>query len=124
MKFGLLASPGDRYTPAFFVYGAVTLAQVVAPQAFSIPLMIKQSQPDRGNCSSKSWAYIRIESETCFALLVPLIWRALERAWANTGNRIAARKAIIAITTSSSMSVNPDRALQLLRCIGDLRHGN
>jgi hypothetical protein len=32
--------------------------------------------------------------------------RALSRAWAKTGNRIAARIAMIAMTTSSSMSVN------------------
>src|SRR5712692_7102128 len=33
--------------------------------------------------------------------------RALSRAWAKTGNRIAAKMAIMAITTSSSMRVNP-----------------
>jgi hypothetical protein len=37
--------------------------------------------------------------------------RAFSRAWANTGNRIAARIAIIAITTSSSMSVNASRLI-------------
>src|SRR5262249_452013 len=35
--------------------------------------------------------------------------RALSRAWAKTGKRIAAKIAMIAITTSSSMSVNPLR---------------
>src|SRR5713226_7864269 len=44
------------------------------------------------------------------------IWRMLERqavirarsrAWANTGNRIAARMAIMAITTSNSIRVKP-----------------
>src|SRR5579871_1831383 len=39
--------------------------------------------------------------------------RAFSRAWAKTGNRMAASIAIIAITTSSSMRVNA-----LLRCIG------
>jgi hypothetical protein len=34
-------------------------------------------------------------------------WRALARACAKTGNRIAARIAMIAITTKSSMSVKP-----------------
>jgi hypothetical protein len=35
--------------------------------------------------------------------------RAFSRAWAKTGNRIAARIAMIAITTRSSMSVKADR---------------
>src|SRR2546425_12413400 len=33
--------------------------------------------------------------------------RALSRAWAKTGKRIAARMAMIAITTRSSIRVNP-----------------
>src|SRR5712691_4746443 len=36
--------------------------------------------------------------------------RAFSRAWAKTGKRIAARMAIIAITTSSSMRVKAGRA--------------
>src|SRR5438094_6801463 len=36
-----------------------------------------------------------------------VVWRALSRAWANTGKRIAAKMAMIAITTRSSISVNP-----------------
>src|SRR5438552_12692456 len=45
--------------------------------------------------------------------------RAFSRAWANTGKRIAARIAMIAITTRSSMRVNPDA-----RCgIRDARYG-
>src|SRR5437588_217769 len=35
------------------------------------------------------------------------VWRAFARACAKTGNRIAANIAIIAITTNSSISVNP-----------------
>src|SRR2546422_7737109 len=35
-----------------------------------------------------------------------LAWRAFSRAWAKTGNRIAARMAMIAITTSNSINVN------------------
>src|SRR6266540_1263070 len=38
-----------------------------------------------------------------------LVWRAFSRAWAKTGNKIAARMPMIAITTSNSMSVNPRR---------------
>src|SRR5262249_36788198 len=34
-------------------------------------------------------------------------WRAFSRAWANTGNRIAARMAMMAMTTSSAISVKP-----------------
>jgi hypothetical protein len=33
--------------------------------------------------------------------------RAASLAWANTGNKIAARMAMIAMTTSNSMSVKP-----------------
>src|SRR5881396_1258585 len=42
------------------------------------------------------------------------IARAVARAWAKTGKRIAARMAIIAITTSSSISVNPRSELCVL----------
>src|SRR5688572_24511193 len=38
-----------------------------------------------------------------------LVARALSRAWAKTGKRMAARMAMIAITTSSSISVKPRR---------------
>src|SRR5207248_8306485 len=47
-----------------------------------------------------------IASPICFMLDTHVAWRALSRAWAKTGNKIAARMAMIAITTSSSMSVN------------------
>src|SRR5438132_1389249 len=40
-------------------------------------------------------------------LLKQAVWRAFARAWAKTGKRIAARMAMIAITTSNSISVNP-----------------
>src|SRR5258708_37752410 len=43
----------------------------------------------------------------CFVLLAQADCRAFSRAWANTGKRIAARMAIIAITTSSSIRVKP-----------------
>src|SRR5712692_6761167 len=38
-----------------------------------------------------------------------VVWRALSRAWAKTGKRIAARMAMIAITTRSSINVKPCR---------------
>src|SRR5579872_6069724 len=47
----------------------------------------------------------------CLQLLRQEIARAFSRAWANTGNRIAARIAMIAMTTSNSISVNADFAL-------------
>src|SRR5207244_6230058 len=40
-------------------------------------------------------------------LLKQAVWRALARAWAKTGKRIAARMAMMAMTTSSSISVKP-----------------
>src|SRR5687768_15327863 len=45
----------------------------------------------------------------CFMLLRQEAARAFSRAWAKTGNRMAARIAIIAITTSNSISVKPLR---------------
>src|SRR5438128_10762336 len=44
---------------------------------------------------------------TCFMLLRQPVRRADSRARAKTGNKIAARIAMMAITTSSSISVNP-----------------
>src|SRR5687768_13051905 len=49
----------------------------------------------------------------CLRLLWQLAPRAFSRAWANTGNRIAARMAMIAITTSSSIRVNADFLLMM-----------
>src|SRR4051812_28638992 len=44
---------------------------------------------------------------TCFMFDRQAAPRAFSRAWANTGKRIAAKMAIMAITTSSSIRVNP-----------------
>src|SRR5438067_1852087 len=44
---------------------------------------------------------------SCLRLLVQLALRAASRAFAKTGKRIAARIAMIAMTTSSSINVNP-----------------
>src|SRR5204862_398498 len=44
-------------------------------------------------------------------LLWQVAFRAISRAWAKTGKRMAARMAMIAMTTSSSMSVKPRRPL-------------
>src|SRR5579862_4689725 len=43
----------------------------------------------------------------CLAFERQEVFLACSRAWANTGNRIAARIAIMAITTRSSIKVNP-----------------
>src|SRR5215212_3684496 len=47
---------------------------------------------------------------SCFIFERQTERRACSRAWAKTGKRIAARIAMIAITTSNSMSVKPRRA--------------
>jgi hypothetical protein len=46
-------------------------------------------------------------------LLMHAACLAFSRAWLNTGNRIAARIAIIAITTSNSISVNAERRMTM-----------
>src|SRR5438445_967338 len=46
----------------------------------------------------------------CLQLLRQVVWRAESRAWAKTGNRIAAKMAMMAMTTRSSMRVKPHRA--------------
>jgi hypothetical protein len=51
--------------------------------------------------------YIRTASPNCRALLLHEEVRAFSLAWAKTGKRIAARIAIIAMTTSNSIRVNP-----------------
>src|SRR6266852_1436807 len=51
---------------------------------------------------------------SCFRLLRQADWRAFSRAWAKTGNRIAARMAMIAMTTSSSIRVKPRCRLNMI----------
>jgi len=46
-------------------------------------------------------------SAICFWFEVQVVCRAFSRAFENTGNKIAAKIAIIAITTKSSIRVNP-----------------
>src|SRR4051794_36798343 len=48
-------------------------------------------------------------------LLRQEILRAFSLAWAKTGNRIAARMAIMAMTTSSSMRVKPRCFIRILQ---------
>src|SRR5207244_4195401 len=56
--------------------------------------------------SSLSWVYIAIPSPNCLTLERQDAARAFSRACAKTGNRMAAKIAIIAITTRSSIRVN------------------
>src|SRR5918911_4175453 len=58
----------------------------------------------------------------CFMLLMQLAWRAFSRAWAKTGNRMAARMAMMAITTSNSMRVKP--SLFFIIDLLAMMHGN
>src|SRR5436853_6800976 len=58
--------------------------------------------------------YIMVPVPLCFRLLIQVIARADSRACAKTGNRIAARIAMIAMTTSSSMRVKPDLLLMFM----------
>ena len=67
----------------------------------AIDLMRRRSARDSGAAA------------TCFWLLMQVVVRAFSRALANTGNRMAARIAMIAITTSSSMSVNAQLFLRI-----------
>jgi hypothetical protein len=59
----------------------------------------------------------------CFRLLWHVLLRAFSRALAKTGKRIAARMAIIAITTSSSINVNPFEPDGFLMVIPPLLQG-
>src|SRR5262245_37601965 len=68
-----------------------------------------------GKCSSQSWTYIIHAFPNWFTFETHPVRRADSRARANTGNKIAARMAIMAITTSNSISVNPDRERAKLR---------
>jgi len=53
--------------------------------------------------------YISIPKAICFRFEAQDDWRAFSLALANTGKRIAARMAMIAMTTNSSISVKPLR---------------
>src|SRR4051794_7347830 len=67
---------------------------------------------------------MRTPSESCLVLERQVAWRALSRAWAKTGKRIAARMAMMAITTKSSMRVKPFlRAVSMVRSFWLSDHG-
>src|ERR1035438_7079291 len=60
-----------------------------------------------GHLSLLSWAYMKVESSICLMLLVHLIRMALSLALDSAGRSMAAKMAIMAITTSSSIRVKP-----------------
>src|SRR5437879_5679600 len=59
--------------------------------------------------------YIISEVPIWRMLETQVVIRAFSRAWAKTGKRIAARMAIIAITTSSSIKVNAGFRIRFIR---------
>src|SRR5438105_9219602 len=67
-------------------------------------------QPLAGSQSALSAVYITQTVESCFSLFVHCTRLAAALARASAGRSIAARIAIMAITTSSSMSVKPGAA--------------
>jgi hypothetical protein len=60
-----------------------------------------------GSTSSQSWAYIANAKPICFAWDKQAAERACSLALEKTGKRMAARIAMIAMTTSNSIKVNP-----------------
>src|SRR5438876_7973960 len=68
--------------------------------------------PSSGTLSSLSFAYIVNANPHCFELERHVAACAFPFAFAKAGSNSAARIAIIAITTSSSISVKPDRQAQ------------
>ena len=65
-----------------------------------------------GNVSTLSLVYIAITTPTCFKLEVHRIRKAFCFALANAGSSIAARMAMIAMTTSNSIRVKARRFLR------------
>src|SRR5690242_2273113 len=61
--------------------------------------------------------YICAASPNCFMLLRQLMARAFSRACANTGKRMAARIAIMAITTRSSIRVKALLSIRMELCL-------
>src|SRR5918911_1683292 len=59
--------------------------------------------------------YMFMASPICRVLDRQAVWRAFSRAWEKTGNRIAARIAIMAMTTSSSIRVKAWGFVSVLR---------
>jgi hypothetical protein len=60
-----------------------------------------------GNLSSQSWQYIINAVPICLRLDRQAVFLAFSLARLKTGKRIAARIAMIAMTTNNSINVNP-----------------
>ena len=75
-------------------------------------------EPDPGGSQSlKSWKYICKAVPDCFMLEMQFAICAFRFALANAGNNMAARMAIMAMTTSSSIKVKPRVFLEVARTI-------
>src|SRR5207249_1866301 len=66
-------------------------------------------EPHAGRTPRLSSTYINIPKDICRLLFMQLICPALALAFDNTGKRMAAKMAMIAMTTSNSIKVNPQR---------------
>src|SRR5512146_383658 len=69
--------------------------------------------PSSGILSSQSSAYILKANPHCFMLFMQVIACALDLALERAGSSIAARMAMMAMTTSSSMSVKASKRERL-----------
>src|SRR5882724_1149515 len=69
-----------------------------------------QSRPEEGNCSRLSPVYMVIVTPNCLRFERQLARRAFSLARARAGSNIAARIAMMAMTTSNSIRVKPDPA--------------
>ena len=83
-----------------------------APKNAGFPPAGAQYLKKHGSDPLLSCAYIRYARPICFMLERQVACRAFSRACANTGNRMAARIAIMAITTSNSIRVKAFRTLR------------
>src|SRR5579871_1534588 len=93
-------STGDFHIGMFLTYGSICCCH-----GFH-----SDHQPQQnGSSSSASLSYIIEPRLSCLTLERSLVFLACNLACAKTGKRIAARIAMIAMTTSSSMSVKPLR---------------
>jgi len=73
------------------------------------PFTGAESAAQAGKESSLSLVYITVARPTCFMFIKQVVFFADSLACAKTGNRIAAKIAMIAITTRSSIRVKPLR---------------
>src|SRR5579871_1074165 len=116
--------PGEFQMPVFLMYGAVELANTLCRSEYVAGLPGSRSQgvvktvvprslgTERAIASSTSVWYMIMARTSCLELLRSAAFLAESLAWANTGKRIAARIAMIAMTTRSSISVNALRFIK------------